>query len=376
VKWLKGAALAAILPALMLGSGCASRDKPEPAALEAFTPKLTGQQIWSRHLGGPALATQQIAVVGESVLLATRQGDLLWIDGATGTVRERIGLGRELAAGIGSDGLFSAVVTRNNDLVVVSGGQVLWEARLKARVLTAPLVAGERVFVQSIDRVIEAYDARDGRRLWTVSRPGDPLSLAQTGVLLPFQNTLLTGSGSKLVGLDPLLGSVRNEVVLAAPRGTNEVERLADLVGPAARSGDLVCARSFQVAVGCIDAGRSQVLWSRPQNGFQGVAIDGEQRLFSSDATDRISAWRVPTGDVIWSSDKLRYRGLTSPAVLGRAVVFGDDQGWVHFLSADKGDALLRWNTDNSGIATTPVRVAGLIVVLTRAGYVYGLKAE
>ncbi len=293
-----------------------------------------------------------------------------------GTVRERTSLGRELAAGIGSDGLFSAVVTRNNDLVVVSGGQVLWEARLKARVLTAPLVAGERVFVQSIDRVIEAYDARDGRRLWAVSRPGDPLSLAQTGVLLPFKNTLLTGSGSKLVGLDPLLGSVRNEVVLAAPRGTNEVERLADLVGPAARSADLVCTRAFQVAVGCIDAARMQVLWSRPQNGFQGVAIDGEQRLFSTDATDRITAWRVPTGDAIWSSEKLRYRGLTAPAVLGRSVVFGDDQGWVHFLSADKGDTLLRWNTDNSGISTTPVRVAGLIVALSRAGYVYGLRAE
>lgn len=375
MKWLKAAALAAILPALAL-SGCASRDRPEPAALESFTPKLTGQQIWSRHLGGPALSTQQIAVVGENVLLATRQGDLLLLDGATGTVRERTSLGRELAAGIGSDGLFSAVVTRNNDLVVVSGGQVLWEARLKARVLTAPLVAGERVFVQSIDRVIEAYDARDGRRLWAVSRPGDPLSLAQTGVLLPFKNTLLTGSGSKLVGLDPLLGSVRNEVVLAAPRGTNEVERLADLVGPAARSADLVCTRAFQVAVGCIDAARMQVLWSRPQNGFQGVAIDGEQRLFSTDATDRITAWRVPTGDAIWSSEKLRYRGLTAPAVLGRSVVFGDDQGWVHFLSADKGDTLLRWNTDNSGISTTPVRVAGLIVALSRAGYVYGLRAE
>jgi outer membrane protein assembly factor BamB len=375
VKRLRAAALAAILPALTL-FGCASREKPEPAALEAFTPKLTGQQIWSRHLGGPSLVGQQIAVIGENILLATRQGDLLKIDGATGTVRERASLGRELAAGVGSDGLFSAVVTRNNDLVVVSGGRVLWEVRLKARVLTAPLVAGERIFVQSIDRVIEAYDARDGRRLWTLSRPGDPLSLAQTGVLLPYQNTLLTGSGSRLVGLDPLLGSVRSEVVLAAPRGTNEVERLADLVGPAARSGDVVCARAFQVAVGCIDAGRSSVLWSRPQSGFQGVAIDTEQRLFSADATDRISAWRVPTGDVIWTTERLRNRGLSAPAVLGRAVVFGDDQGWVHFLSIDKGETLLRWSTDSSGISVAPVRVAGLIVVLSRAGYVYGLRAE
>ncbi|MGL1724219.1 outer membrane protein assembly factor BamB family protein, partial [Vibrio parahaemolyticus] len=47
------------------------------------------------------------------------------------------------------------------------------------------------------------------------------------------------GQGPRLAGVDPLQGSLRWEASVATPRGTNEVERLADLVGPAVRQGEL-----------------------------------------------------------------------------------------------------------------------------------------
>ena len=61
-------------------------------------------------------------------------------------------------------------------------------------------------------------------------RPGDPLTLAQGGVIAAFKDTLLVGQGPRLAGLDPNDGDVRWEVAVGTPRGTNEVERLADLV--------------------------------------------------------------------------------------------------------------------------------------------------
>jgi outer membrane protein assembly factor BamB len=39
---------------------------------------------------------------------------------------------------------------------------------------TAPLVAGERVFVMGVDRVVHAFDATDGKKLWVLQRPGMP----------------------------------------------------------------------------------------------------------------------------------------------------------------------------------------------------------
>jgi hypothetical protein len=72
---------------------------------------------------------------------------------------------------------------------------------------TAPLVAGERVFVMGVDRVVNAFDALDGTLLWTLKRPGDALTLAQRGVVAAFRDTLLVGQGARLTGVDPLSGA-------------------------------------------------------------------------------------------------------------------------------------------------------------------------
>ncbi|MEX8497997.1 PQQ-binding-like beta-propeller repeat protein [Leptothrix ochracea] len=355
--------------------GCGSAPPPEPTALEPFKPRMTGQQMWSSSLG-PLVPGQTVAVVGERFVLATLAGDLITLDATTGLQRERVRVGAPIAAGVGSDGVYSAVVTRDNELVVVAAGAIRWKTRLNMRVVTPPLVAGERVFVQGVQRTVEAFDAQDGRKLWSFQRPAtDALALAQTGVLTAYQNTLLVGVGPRLVALDPLLGSVRAEHVMATPRGTNEVERLADLVGPAGRSGDVVCVRAFQSSVGCVDMARSNLLWSRAHAGFQGLAADSDF-VFGATTTDRLTAWRQPTGDVVWSTERFRYRGLSAPLLFDRTVVLGDAQGWIHFLSRDKGETLFRWFTDASGVMAPPVRAAKNVLVLTRAGNAYGLRVE
>src|SRR5205823_1854176 len=177
-------------------------------------------------------------------------------------------------AGVGSDGRFAAVVTRDGELVTLEAGRVLWRKPLALRITTAPLVAGERVFVLAGDRSLHAFDALDGTRLWEVRRPSDPLTLAQAGVLAPFKDTLLAGQGSRLAGLDPLNGDLRWEVPVGSPRGTNEVERLADLVAPAARVGDVICVRSFQASVGCVNPERGTLAWNKTVGGTDGIAAD------------------------------------------------------------------------------------------------------
>jgi outer membrane protein assembly factor BamB len=119
------------------------------------------------------------------------------------------------------------------------------------------------VFVLGSDRSVHAFDAQEGSKLWSAQRPSDPLTLAQGGVIAAFKDTLLAGQGPKLAGFDPRNGDVRWEVTVGSPRGTNEVERLADLVSPPSRVGDTVCVRSFQAAVGCVNAERGTLSWCR-----------------------------------------------------------------------------------------------------------------
>jgi outer membrane protein assembly factor BamB len=197
--------------------------------------------------------------------------------------------------------------------------------------------------------------------------------LSQTGVIAAFKNTLVVGQGPRLAGIDPVAATLRWEVPLGSPRGANEVERLADLVGPVVRSGDLICARSFQAAVGCVDAQLGNVAWTKNVGGTEAIAGDAEM-LFGADASDRLSAWRTPTGDVAWSSESLMVRGVGAPAVLAGSVVFGESTGKLHWFSRAKGESQARIPTDGGAVSTPPVSVGGTLVVVTRRGGVFAFR--
>ena len=365
-------ALAAVVVGL---AACATGpDKPKPNPLDPLTPQIAGRQVWSQRIDG-AQFPLSVAVNAGVFTLAGNDGSVLALQADTGRELWRAAVGGKLGAGVGSDGRFAAVVTRDGELVVIEAGRVLWRMPLGVRATTAPLVAGERVFILGTDRSVQAFDALDGRKLWSVQRPGDPLTLALAGVISAFKDTLLVGQGARMAGLDPRDGSVRFEVAVASPRGTNEVERLADMAAPLARVGDVVCARSFQAAVGCINAERGSLNWTKVSGGTRGVAAD-DQYVFGADASDRLTAWRAASGEVAWTSDKLMHRSLSAPLIVGQTVVFGDADGTLHFLSRDKGDAMLRLPTDGSAILAAPVASGSTMLVVTKAGGVFAFRPE
>jgi hypothetical protein len=67
-------------------------------------------------------------------------------------------------------------------------------------------------------------------------------------------------------------------------------------------------------------------------------------------------------------SERFLRRNLTAPLIVGRAVVVGDDSGFVHFLSREDGSALTRVLTDGSPVIASPVLAGGTLVVVTRSG--------
>lgn len=369
---LRGLHAAAAALLVLLVAACGT-ERPKPTPLETYTPKIAARQVWSARLGSNVTFPLAVAARGGMVFAAANDGSVVALRADSGQEVWRGNAGAPLTAGVGSDGRYAAAVTRDNEVVVLEGGKVMWKARLPSRVVTAPLVAGERVFVLAVDRSVHAFDVLDGRRLWTLSRPGESLTLAQGGVIAAYQNQLLVGQGVRLAAVDPLKGTVTWEVPLATPRGSNEVERLADLVGPAVRIGNRLCARSFQAAVGCADAVNGTLLWSRNVGGAKAIGGDAE-RLYGADASDRVTAWKAASGDIAWTHERLLNRGLSGAAALGASVVFGDADGQVHFLSGASGETQLRLPTDGSPVVGAPVVADGTLVVTTRSGAVYAFR--
>ena len=368
---------ALVLAGSLMLSACSlfgSNSATKPAALEQVTPAIAGRVVWEARLDSVHFPLS-IAAVGEQFVVAGSDGVVTALLASNGKPQWRAELGQKLSAGVGSDGRFAAVVTRNSELVVLDAGKTVWRKTLSTPVIAAPLVAGERVFVLTVDRQVLAFDALDGRKLWEMRRPGDALTLAQAGVIGVYKDTLIVGQGPRLTGVDPLKGTVRWEASVANPRGTNEVERLADLVGPMLRSGDLLCARAFQSAVGCVNADRGVALWSRNVGGVNGIGGDAKI-VVGGDASDRLTAWNAANGEVNWTAEQFQNRRLSAPLVQGATVLVGDFEGYVHFLNRETGKTQLRLSTDGSAIAAAPVALGTTVLVATRKGGLFALRPE
>ena len=311
----------------------------------------------------------------QQVAVASSQGQIALMDVQTGRDVWRLNLNTPIQAGVGGDGQRFAVVTQNNELVTVENGKVLWRQTLSALTYTPPLVAGGRVFVSTGDRAVSAFDGATGQKLWTQQRPSDPLVLRQAGLLMPIGDTLLVGLGARLVSLNPLTGAVRWETLVGSTRGTNEVERLVDVVAGASRVGNSVCVRAFQASVACIDGLNGRMTWSRNAQGYQGLDGD-EQNVWGVESDGKVLAWQRQSGAPIWRQEALRFRGLSLPLAWSRTLVVGDQDGWVHFLSPEDGQTLQRIATDGSGITGKPVSVGRTLVVVTRTGGVFGFRPD
>lgn len=356
-------------------AGCfGGSTKPQPAELQAVTALVSARQSWSARVGEVNFPLE-VSVSGSTVAVASGDGTVALLDAQTGRDVWRVALNTPVAAGVGTDGKVAAIVTKANEVVALQDGRELWRQKVNAQTFTAPFVAGGRVFVLAGDRSVNAFDGQTGRKLWTQQRPSEPLVLRQSGVMLAVGDTLVVGLAGRLAGLDPTTGNIRWEAPLASPRGVNDVERLVDLVGHVSRKGDIVCARAFQASIGCVNAARGSLLWTKPANGVQG--IDGDDNLLmGTEADDTVMAWRRTDGERAWSTDKLRYRNLTAPLVAGRSVVIGDFAGFVHLLSRDDGSLLNRLPTDGSAIAAAPVLAGNTLIAVTHNGGIFGFKPE
>ncbi len=357
-------------------TACSTRSKrPDPTPLVPVTALVPATLAWNASVGAmDALGTP--VVQGSTLFVANAAGVVTALNAANGQMLWRVDTRSPVSAGVGSDGQTVALVTRDNDLVAVQAGGEQWRVRLGARVFTAPLVAGERVFVLAGDRSVSAFDASTGARLWTQpARGADPLVLMQSGVITAVGDTLLVGVSGRLVALDPSNGRVRWDAAIATPRGVNEIERLVDLVGRVGRVGDQVCVRAFQAAVGCVDANRGRLEWTQPADGAVGVHAD-QDRVYGVERNGRVVAWMRSSGERDWSTDALLHRGVTAPLAAGRSIVVGDAQGFVHLLSRENGSMLNRLSTDGSPIVSGPMLAGNTLIAVTRNGGVFGWRPE
>ncbi|MCS6943979.1 MAG: outer membrane protein assembly factor BamB [Sutterellaceae bacterium] len=376
---IASARTAALLALPLTLAACSARDPAfsKPAELvEIKTPHPT-RILWQVHIGRARGAVLQPAVVENAVYAAAADGTVARIAPDTGQQVWRIQLDLNVSAGVGSDGLRVVVASpRGEVLALAPDGKELWRARVSSDVTAPPLVGRGLVIVRSTDHRVAAFEAESGKRRWIYQRQTPPLALRAPTEMTFAGDTVLVGfPGGKLVALALANGAPRWELTVSEPKGTTEVERLADVVGQPAVEGGEVCAASFQGRLVCADVGSGNLRWARELSAVNGPTMTGT-RVYAVDARSHVYAYWREGGAHAWRNEQLQNRALGAPLALPQAVAVGDFEGYVHFLREEDGGLLARVRVDGGAIVARPQRFADGLIVQTEGGEVALLRMD
>lgn len=367
-------------------AGCSTIDKLNPFSSTPTAPKmaeLTPIQAtaalnlrWQASVGTAGEFSFTPASVGNSVYAAAREGTITRFD--SGNPVWKISAGQVISGGVGSDGKLVVVGTPKGEALAfdAANGKEIWRIRVSSEVLAAPAVADGLVVVRSGDSRIFGLEAADGKRRWVYQRSSPTLLLrSSVGVLIDGRHTLAGFPGGKLVAIANNNGAAVWEATVALPKGSTELERVADIASTPVLSGNLVCAAAFQGRVSCFDANSGNALWSRELSSSAGLDADARY-IYATDDKGGVHALDRNSGASIWRQDKLSLRGISRPLAVGDSVAVADSQGFVHLLRKSDGAFAARRATDGSPVRADLLAAGDGFLVQTANGGLFALDAR
>jgi outer membrane protein assembly factor BamB len=350
----------------------------KPAELVPITPVISPRIMWQGNVGGADKSLFSPAVSGGVVYAAGAAGQIAGFDAASGRQVLRIEGGQRLSGGVGAGGGLLLVGTAKGEVLAFDQqGRQVWNQQLLGEVLAPPRVGDGIVVARLGDGRIFGLDRVDGKRMWVYQRAIPALSLRSHAGVVIHRDAVFAGfPGGRMAAIALANGTVGWEAVVALPRGATELERVADITSLPVVDDQQACAVAFQGRVACFDAARGTAIWARELSSVQGMAGDA-RHLYITDDRNAVVALDRTNGASLWRQDKLFGRGVTGPSVLGRHVVVGDYQGYVHFISREDGSFAARIATDGSAIMAAPVALdMSSFTVQTRTGGVFAITVQ
>ena len=360
--------LGAVVIALAACSGSSRVRKP--ADLVTVTNQFDLQPVWSTSIGSSESFNFHPVVAGDAVYAASHGGNLAKIDLATGNKLWSVSVPERLSIGPGSDGRTTvAVSTKGMVYAYDDTGKPMWNVSVGSEVLSEPVVAGGVVVVRALDNRFIGLDALTGAKKWTYQRQQAALSLrVGYGMLAIGNEVIVTGFTGGRFGMIAIAnGGLVWETPVSFPKGFSEIERLNDVTAKPSMEGDILCAVSYQGRIGCGQARTGNLLWFKDYSSYTGTSQSTDM-VFSANDKSYVTAFATKDGTQVWENTQLTFRDVGESLAVGRVLLMGDAQGYIHAFSQANGEMVARIRHDSSPISAAPIAVGGLILVQSQGG--------
>jgi outer membrane protein assembly factor BamB len=381
IRWsqvARGGLLVAALSALL---GCNNdKEVDPPAELAKIQARRDVDRAWSAGLGGDSESLRlalRPAVAEGVVYAASHGGEVNALKADNGRKVWEVKTKLALSAGPEVGGGLVVLGSSDGDIIALdaTNGTERWRRRIASEVLARPLIVNDLIVVRTVDGHIDALSAVDGATRWSYDEPVPRLTLRGTAPPVLANDRIIAGfDNGKVVALDPRNGDVLWDVVVNAPHGRTELERLADIDSPARVSGDDVFVVGFQGRVAMLALESGQIWWARDASSYRGFTMDDEN-LYLTNSDSVVIAMRRSDGAVQWEQSAMRRRGLTAPAVDGDSLVVGDFEGYLHWLDKATGEIVARQKTDGERITNSAVTSESGVFVQTDSGKLLAFRS-
>ncbi len=347
----------------------------EPVKLVDIETKIKVQRLWSTKVGGSSeflRVALQPAGDGSRLYAASRDGNVVALDPASGRTTWRTELDMALSAGPGVGEGLVVVGASNGYLVALNAdsGEEMWRANLRGETLARPIVEDDTVMVLTIDNRLRALSAFDGSSRWIVEQSTPDLTMRGSSPPVTVGTSVIAGfDNGRLVAVNIASGDREWESLLSPPTGRSDLERLSDIDGLISAVGADVYAVGYQGNLAAIAAESGQVMWSRDVSSYAGVSADWNN-LYTVDEDGIVIALTRRNGDESWRQGSLLRREPTVPISYLTTVVVGDLEGYLHFFSNFDGDPVARVRAGSKAISVEPVVVGNRLFVQSDDGKV------
>ncbi|WP_251367629.1 outer membrane protein assembly factor BamB [Polynucleobacter sp. AP-Titi-500A-B4] len=368
-KLVSNALIIGVIASALVACSGSSRVR-KPAELVSVSNQFDLQPVWSTSVGSSETFNFHPVVAGDAVYAASHRGNLAKIDLMSGNKMWEASVPERLAIGPGSDGRVTVAVSiKGNVYAYDDTGKPIWNVSVGSEVLSEPVVAGGIVVIRALDNRFIGLDAQTGVRKWIYQRQQSALSLRVGYGMLPINNeVIVTGFAGGRFGMIAIgNGGLVWETPVSFPKGFSEIERLNDVTAKPSMEGDIICAVSYQGRIGCGQARTGNLLWFKDYSSYTGTA-QSRDLVFSANEKSYVTAFATKDGSQAWENTQLTFRDVGEPLAVGRVLLMGDAQGYVHAFSQANGEMVARIRHDSSPISAAPIAVGGLILIQSQGG--------
>jgi len=356
-------------PLVALGLKTEPIHKPTPLA--PIKESVKPIAAWTASAGKSQGYVFRPALDRGRVYAAAGDGTIVALEEATGRVASRIETKKKLSGGltVAGEKIFAGTA-KGEVLALDPSGTVFWASAVAGEVIAPPAVSKNIVVARTSDGRIFGLNADNGKRVWVFQRPSPSLLLrSEAGVLAMGGDVVAGYPNGKLIALDLEDGKLTWEASVSLPRGSTELERIADVAGLPVIDGSNVCAAAFQGKVACFDIQTRNLVWSKDLSTALDFGVDAKN-FYLVDDDNKVHALDKASGASVWAQDKLMYRKLTAPVVAGSYIVVGDGFGYIHVLAADNGEIVGRLATDGSAVSSLIPAGRGVIAQTAKGSVV------